>query len=184
MTFEVWKDVPGFEGRYQVSDQGRVRSVDRVVQSINRYTRQPFDRHLKGKILKPGRFTSTGHVSVVLGHKARGSPVHTLVMLAFVGPCPERMEVCHNNGIASDNRLTNLRYDTRSENIKDIVRQSTPHKNRFTRAEVLQIREELVQGASETSLAAKHGVSTTTISKLKLGQTYDYIKGDDTPCIP
>jgi hypothetical protein len=175
---EIWKDIPGYEGRYQVSDQGRVRSVDRVVQSINHYTRQPFDRHLKGQILRPGRFTSSGHVSVILGHKAWCSPVHTLVMLAFVGPCPEGMEVCHNNGIASDNRLANLRYDTRSENVKDVVRQSTPHKNRFTREEVLQIRRELAEGVSGSVLAKKYGVSQTSISHLRLGKTYQYIKGD------
>ena len=173
---EIWKDIPGYEGRYQVSDQGRVRSVDRVVQSINRYTRQPFDRHLKGQILRPGRFTSSGHVSVVLGHGAHGSPVHQLVMLAFVGPCPKDMEICHNNGDASDNRLENLRYDTRSENMRDIARLETPNKRRvLTKDLVYAIREDLASGATVTSLAKKYNVSMSSISALKRGITFQYI---------
>lgn len=177
MISEIWKDIPGYEGRYQASDQGRIRSLDRVVQSKNRYTGKPFDRHIKGRILRPGRFTSSGHVSVILGHKAWCSPVHTLVMLTFVGPCPKGMEVCHNNGIASDNRLENLRYDTRSENVKDVVRQSTPHKNRFTAETVREIRAKLAQGYSGAALSREYGVSHTCISKVKSRKTYGYIEG-------
>lgn len=48
-------------------------------------------------------------------------------MEAFVGPCPEGMEVCHNNGDCTDNRLENLRYDTKSANMLDRVRHGTHH---------------------------------------------------------
>jgi hypothetical protein len=48
--------------------------------------------------------------------------IHTLIMLAFVGPCPKGKEVCHGNEIKTDATLKNLRYDTRSNNMKDYFR--------------------------------------------------------------
>lgn len=114
---EIWKDIPGFEGLYQVSDQGRVRSVDRKIPAMSRHG----TRHLrtyKGKILRPGRLSS-GHLSVVLGHGAAGVTIHSLVMLAFVGPCPAGTEICHNDRNPENNHLSNLRYDTRASNLKD-----------------------------------------------------------------
>lgn len=173
---EIWKDIPGYEGRYQVSDQGRVRSLDQVVNGFHPSRLGPCKHHRKGRILKPGRFTSSGHVSVVLGHGAHGSPVHQLVMLAFVGPCPEGMEICHNNGDASDNRLENLRYDTRSENMRDIARLETPNKRRvLTKELIYAIREDLASGATVTSLAKKYNASVSSISALKRGKTFQYI---------
>src|SRR5699024_9639299 len=58
--------------------------------------------------------------------------VHRLVMEAFVGPCPEGMEVCHWNDNASDNRLSNLRYDTRSANTMDMIRNGRHNHARKT----------------------------------------------------
>ncbi|QWY84286.1 HNH endonuclease [Gordonia phage Jalammah] len=67
--------------------------------------------------------TPDGHLKTSLRKNgdSRVSLIHRLVMGAFVGPCPEGMEVCHRNGIGTDNRLSNLRYGTRSENAIDQV---------------------------------------------------------------
>ena len=119
---ETWKDVPGYEGRYQVSDLGRVRSVDRVAH-YPAYTRadgiprSASTRSLRGRILAPGPQRS-GHLSVPLGRPAQGKLVHRLVMLAFVGPCPPNREVLHLDHNPTNNCLTNLRYGSRSENLK------------------------------------------------------------------
>lgn len=119
---EVWKPVPGYEGLYEVSDEGRVRSLDRDVTQTSRrgalYTLRK-----KGKLLRPGRMPS-GHLSVALG-RGNSQCVHRLVLLAFVGPAPDKHECCHNNGNPADNRLENLRWGTRSENIKDAIRHGT-----------------------------------------------------------
>lgn len=118
---EVWKDVPGYEGRYQVSDHGRVRSVDRVLE-FSGYTtktgkwKSASKRRFKGCLLAPGPQPS-GHLSVAIGRR-NSKQVHALVLLAFVGPCPEGHEVLHLNHNPADNRLTNLKYGTRSENVK------------------------------------------------------------------
>lgn len=113
-----WVSVPGWEGLYEVSDKGDVRSLPRV-------TRGGFSgvRRVKGKILRPVK-RPTGHVQVILsdGERREHHDIHRLVMVSFIGPPPPRMEVCHNNGEPSDNRLVNLRYGTRSENIYDAVK--------------------------------------------------------------
>lgn len=111
---EILKDIPGHEGRYQVSDEGRVRSLDRLVRVVC----QGIDtvRIAKGKVLRPGR-NGSGHVTVALG-KGNSRQVHQLVLEAFVGQCPSGCEVLHLNHCHADNRLANLRYGTRSENLR------------------------------------------------------------------
>lgn len=123
---ENWRDIPGWEGYYQVSDHGRVRSVDRVVdRSDGRRNR------LRGKVLSLSARAS-GHIGVTLRRgKLTTYGVHQLVAAAFIGPRPEGMEVCHNNGDPADNRVENLRYGTRSENTRDRVDHGThPHTRR------------------------------------------------------
>jgi hypothetical protein len=111
---ETWKDIPGYEGRYQVSDEGRVRSLDRPVRVVCHGVEAV--RIAKGKLLQPGR-NGSGHVTVALG-KGNSRQVHQLVLEAFVGPCPAGCEVLHLNHQHADNRLENLRYGTRSENLR------------------------------------------------------------------
>lgn len=130
---ELWKDIPGYEGRYQVSDLGRVRSLDCRVPLLNRHTNVWITRAVKGRVLKPGA-GETGHVTVALG-KGNTHSVHTLVLLAFEGPPPAGHEVLHRNHTPSDNRWTNLFYGTRSENLKmDYaagMRKTHPNFNRW-----------------------------------------------------
>lgn len=111
---EQWRDVPGFEGRYQVSDMGRVRSLDRFVRVVPPRGAETV-RPVRGRILRPGP-SNSGHLSVVLG-RGNTRAVHQLVMLAFIGPPPAGHEVLHRNHQPADNRLANLKYGTRSENI-------------------------------------------------------------------
>lgn len=124
---EIWKAIPGYEGFYEVSDQGRVRSLDRIVPASNGTSRR-----LRGKIKAP-QTGAEGYLMVTLyrGSEGRTMTVHRIVMNTFAGPRPEGMERCHNNGDRTDNRLANLRYDTRSENMFDTVRHGTnDRKNR------------------------------------------------------
>lgn len=120
MDSEEWRAVVGYEGRYEVSNLGRVRSLDRLVRGGKGGLRP-----VKGRVLKPmaGQY---GHLSVDLckgGRRIRRmSRVHRLVLESFVGPCPDGMEVCHYDGDPANNRIENLRYDTRSANMFDRVR--------------------------------------------------------------
>lgn len=118
---ENWKPVVGYEGLYEVSDQGRVKSLAR-----HTTMKDGRGKTIREKILK-NRTLPSGHKYVSLsGHGSKQKALtHRLVMLAFVGPCPEGMEVCHNDGNPENNHLSNLRYGTRSDNVQDMIRHKT-----------------------------------------------------------
>lgn len=107
---ENWADIKGYEGMYQVSDMGRVRSLQR-------------DYRTEDKILKP-RPDKKGYLRVALckNSKCIDRKVHQLVLEAFVGPRPYGFVACHWNDQKDDNRLSNLRWGTESANMYDRVR--------------------------------------------------------------
>lgn len=115
MIVEEWKDIPGYEGKYQASDQGNVRALPHPVRLVTR-TGTECTRMSPGRMLRPGAQAS-GHVSVALG-KYNSQSVHRLVLTTFIGPCPEGCEALHLNHKPADNRLTNLIWGPRSENIR------------------------------------------------------------------
>ena len=117
-TQERWLPVAEFEGMYEVSDMGRVRSLDtEKVDSRGRIRRG------RGKVLSPGvRASGYEYVNLKDSPKIRRRYVHQLVLESFVGPRPEDAEACHNNGNPADNRISNLRWDSVSENRLDIGR--------------------------------------------------------------
>ena len=174
METELWKDIPGYEGKYQASSLGRIRSLDRYIQQKSKRGRLHPHFH-KGQVLKPGRFCKSGPVSVVLGHGAIGSPVHQLIALTFLGPCPEGMEVLHNNGDPTDNRSSNLRYGTKTENILDVFRQGGRWRKLNT-DDVEAIRFGNWCGISSTELSLMFNVSYTTIRKVLTGRTFSCLK--------
>lgn len=118
---EIWKPVVGYEGRYEVSSYGRVRGRDRIVNA-----RPGVTRVQRGQIRAQVTMKS-GHKQVLLwgDNHARGVLVHRIVLEAFCGPCPAGMEGCHGDGDPSNNHVSNLRWDTRSENRFDAVRHGT-----------------------------------------------------------
>lgn len=121
---ERWKPIPGYEDLYEVSTLGRVRSLDRYIATATgqRLTRGVVMRLQGGDDQKLWRYYSVGLSRH--GKKSRHS-VHRLVLQAFVGPCPDGMEACHNNGDYTDNRLANLRWDTKAENGADKIQHRT-----------------------------------------------------------
>lgn len=98
---EVWRDIPGYKNLYQISDQGRVRSL----------------KFGKEKILSPG-LNKNGyyHIALCLNGKIRRFFVHRLVAMTFIFNPENKDCVDHINGVRSDNRLENLRFCTKKEN--------------------------------------------------------------------
>lgn len=174
MENEIWKDIPGFEGRYQASSQGRIRSLDRIVIYVGK-KQSTYTRKMTGRILKPGRFCKAGHLSVVLGHGENGSPVHQLVAKTFLGPCPDGMEVLHNNGDPTDNRIDNLRYGTRTDNILDVLRQGGRWR-KLTIDDVEAIRFGDFCGITSKELSRMFDVSYCTIRKILTGRSFSWLK--------
>lgn len=112
---ERWLPVTSFEGCYEVSDLGRVRSCDRVTRCVNsgRQRTQTF----RGRLLAP-TFDKCGYPSVNLCRdgRSRRNSVHRLVCEAFHGAAPFGHEVAHRNGVRSDCRAENLKWATKAEN--------------------------------------------------------------------
>ena len=121
LSDEEWRAVVGYEGHYEVSDRGRLRSLDRVVKYKN-----GVERKHRGKVLKLGKH-KFGYLKVELhkNGKISHTNIHRLVLEAFEGPCPDGMEACHNDGNPTNNTIENLRWGTRSENRRDAVKHGT-----------------------------------------------------------
>jgi len=116
---EIWRRVVRFPDLYEVSSDGRVRSIDGrlIVRSDGVSQRRP------GRILRH-RSKPSGHQTVKLDH-GKHAYVHVLVLEAFVGPRPPDAQACHNDGDPTNNVPANLRWDTRAANTLDSVRHGT-----------------------------------------------------------
>ena len=109
---EEWRDVVGYEGLYQVSNQGRVKSLERTfIDKVGR------ERYFKERVLKPG-MGRCGYLLVVLcaGGKPKTLNVHRLVCEAFHENPENKPEVNHINEDKADNRACNLEWSTAKEN--------------------------------------------------------------------
>jgi len=153
---ELWKSVVGFEGAYEVSDLGRVRSLLRG-----------------GRVLRPGRSTSCGHLVVLLGRKNKRY-VHALVAEAFVGPRPLGCDVLHLDGNAGNNAAVNLKYGTRSENNAHVVYHG---RRKVTIKQIKWARAQLADGrfGSLTRVARTLGVSVSHALRIKRREVYAHV---------
>ena len=174
---EEWRDVMGFESRYQVSDEGQVR---RIAPGLNTYV---------GKILKLRLLK--GYPSVVL--HTDGRPVyryiHALVAEAFLGLRPNGCEVNHKNGDKTDNRVDNLEWVTKSENALHALhvlgtkcvpptRGEANGRAKLTELDVLEIRRLYEMGAgTQQQLAQQYEVHQETVGYVVRRKTWAWLPG-------
>ena len=117
---EEWRPVVGYEGSYEVSDMGRVRSLDRTTDR---------GRKWKGRMMSPSALQNCYLVVTLWRDGSQRTPlVHRLVLEAFAGPQPELHESLHRNGGRQDNRAANLRWGTHAENQRDQIKHGTHAK--------------------------------------------------------
>ncbi len=171
-----WRAVVGYEGLYEVSSEGNVRSCDRdmLLESGKRYCR-------KGKVLgfnlKKGSFPYR-RVKVSRGGKTKLLMVSRIVLQAFDREPHEGEQACHCNGNVSDNRLSNLRWDCPKGNHSDRVLHGTApigEKNpraRLTEADVRAVR---TCATPLKELAAKLGVSCRYLSNIRSRITWKHV---------
>jgi len=178
---EIWKDIEGFENRYQVSNMGRVKSLDRITITKNG-RRLP----IKGKLLRLNRSSPEGYVRVIL-YGPNTKPyirfVHRLVAQAFI-PNPEnKPEVNHKWGDKSDNRHTSLEWCTRGENVSHAIRTGLNpqrgERNTSSKLSELQVREicNLLDNSNKTQeeIAKEYGVLKTQIHKIDIGEAWNWL---------
>jgi len=168
-TAERWLPILGWEGRYEVSDLGRVRSLARIVPTSGRRVR----RH-DPRILRP--VSTHGYLAVHLSDKPRWVAtlyVHRLVAEAFIGPIPPGHDIDHLDFDRGDNRAVNLSITSRAENIGRSRRNGRMPRGeshgiaKVTEAQVAEMRLRYAEGGiSQASLGRKYGITQTTAGRI------------------
>ena len=175
MKNEEWRDVVGYEGRYQVSSMGRVKSLERKV----RHWRGG-ERIQKERILKPSN-DRRGYLLVSLcdGEKRKTFSVHRLVCQAFHENPDNKPQVNHINEIKTDNRACNLEWCTCKQNVNHGTRTERSAKSRSKPVGQYTLDGELVKIWQSPCEAGKQiGLSDSHVSKVangKLKTAYGYI---------
>ena len=175
---EIWKALPNYEGIYEVSNLGQIRSLTReVIYSNGR-------KHIHhGKILKFSDHEYGYYLVTLCNYNQIQLPIHVLVLQTFYGPAPEGYLCRHLDGNPQNNRLYNLIWGTHKENYADMVK----HERRYNQQgengpqaklnndQIKIIKEKLRKGARRIDLAKKFNVNSNTIGDIKMGRTWKHI---------
>ena len=164
---EEWKPVPGYEGLYEVSNTGKINSIARWKQTSLNKTPYWIPGHLIYQHKAPH-----GYMMVCLSKNGdtRTCSVHRLVLRAFIGEPPHKYDACHENGIRDDNRLENLRWDTRVNNFKDREKHgNTPRgeRNGCAKLDDDKVRAILADSRANRQIAKAYGIASVTVDRIK-----------------
>lgn len=181
---EIWNSIPEYEGYYEISNLGRVRSLDRLVK--NRWGSMT---SLEGAIIQLA-ISGNGYVYVGLhiDGKQNNCFVHRLVMTAFKGRSD--LFINHKNGIKTDNRPENLEYCTASENVKhaydtglNSARGPKNSRSKLTEVDVMEIIDYLDNSdLTQKEIAKKYSIGYKAVSKINLGTNWNYITNRKVTC--
>jgi len=180
VSLEEWKPIEGYEGFYEVSNLGRVRSVDRVVERKDgKY------KKCKGVLFKPG-LQNKGYLYVNLAKEGKYKTylVHRLVAVAFLGQPPEGHVVCHGPKGKQCNKVSNLSWGTiQQNNGTDRLRDGTDNRGEkcgTAKLNEMQVRviRRLIESESMLlkEIAEIFGVDRSTISSIKSGRRWSHLK--------
>lgn len=160
---EIWKAIPGYEGLYEVSNLGRVKSLERLAPlPRGRGTRVIKESLMLQKIKRGGYLC----INLCAGGIKKYHFVHRLVLGAFVGVQPTGYQACHADGNRLNNLPDNLRWDTPKNNSADkfthgtVARGERINRSLLTEANIIEIRRRYAMGnTSQQSIADDFGVS-------------------------
>ena len=155
---EIWRDVPGYEGYYQASNLGRIKSLERIVKHNCGGPKKLKERVLKGYV---NRY---GYVIISLCKKGRSKShsVHRLIISAFIGE--SNLQVNHIDGVKTNNNIENLEYVTLQENISHAVKIGLIKNN--SRINEKNIIEDYKNGFRLRQLEKKYKTSHQDIRKV------------------
>lgn len=170
---EEWKDVKGYEGLYQISNLGRVRSF--IEAGSHRRCDEP-------RILKTPVSSGTGYrvCGLYKNGVRKTALVHRMVAEAFIDNQDNKPQVNHKNGARDDNRVDNLEWVTCSENVKHGFSHNgriSPMKGRHIPCKYRplspdQVRHIRSSGETGVALARKYGVTPQAICNIRKRKTY------------
>ena len=164
MTEEVWKDLVGYEGLYQVSDFVRVRGLDRL---------DSIGRRREGRVLKYG-YTNEGYKMVLLYKNANSVKflVHRLVAQTFIPNPDNKPQVNHKDETQGNNNVNNLEWVTASENVNYGTRNERMAKTHYKKIKVIYSDDTYEIWESTSSFAREYGngVLTQGISDVLTGR--------------
>lgn len=165
VSAEVWRPVVGYEGLYEVSNLGRVRSL----------------RGARPKVMK-GYITKKGYHRILfcVRRKTRKRFAHHLVLEAFVGPCPDGQQARHLDDDKLRNELENLAWGTSVQNTADAIRNGVfPIGERAGSAKLTVEAVRAIRRADpktqDTDLARLYGVTHTTIASARSGRSWVHV---------
>lgn len=172
MLSEEWRDVVGYEGFYQVSNLGRVKSLSRTVIRISKYGKE-VQQQVHEKILTINRANKIRRMVLLWrNNKCKNFLIYRLVLEAFYGPCPKGYQACHNDGDRTNDVLTNLRWDTPTNNCKDRKRHGTEshgeihYNSKLTNDKVKLIRQLYRAGHQQKMIAKWFNVDNSNIGHI------------------
>lgn len=170
---EEWRDIPGYEGYYQVSSCGRIRSVDRIV-----VLRHKYSRIVKGRLVPQSRHNSSipyFQVALSKRNKRETRLVHQIVALVWFGPVPAGCEVRHGPNGYADNSVSNLSYGSRSDNERDKERDGTGWHTRVRRSDGVEF-DSIKEAAEKTGCWGSH-ITSVCVGRRKTtgGYSWEYV---------
>lgn len=179
---ERWLAVPGYEGLYEVSSTGLIRSLARTV------TRRGRSARLGGVLLRQP-LNDSGYPCVTLWREGvpKKERVHRIVALAFHGEPPTAQhEVAHGDGTRTNNAAENLRWATRAENVADAIRHGTAHMRerhhmaKLDSARVAEVRRLAAAGLGSNEISRRVGVSRQSVRDVVAGRTWRSARDEDS----
>lgn len=168
MDEEIWKPILGYEGYYEISNTGRVKSLPRKGKGGH-----------SGKILMPQVSSGYHKVCLCLNQQKLQKQIHRLVASAFIPNPLNKPEVNHINLNKFDNMLSNLEWVTSSENTihaynLGIIKKPT-NKTKLKENDIHIIRDMIKNGISTREICKKYNVSFNTINYVKRGLSWAQI---------
>ena len=158
MNVEIWNDIPGFEGLYQVSDCGQVKSCERFVKHW-----RGGNQILKERILKPG-LNTRGYYYVVLSKDGKGKNffIHRLVALAFLEG-DNTFTVNHKDECKTNNHVSNLEYLTQADNVREWTKYNPERRAEINRNNIKKAKEASLKAQSQQVLDTQTGKTFPSI---------------------
>lgn len=160
---EIWKEIPDFDGWYDVSSFGKIRS----------WRNGKYGKRSTPRIMKtPPDVDGYERVNLKKDEKPHTFLVHALVLTAFISHRPKGMESCHNNGDRRNNHPYNLRWDTHKNNLLDTLKHGNTTKGersgnaKLKSKDVLKIRSLSEKGFSRAELGRSFNVPASHISNI------------------